>query len=413
MANIFISHSSEDNQATKEIFDDLSTISKSIFLDFDTTGHGIDGGDDWEKTLYKRVKKAQIMVVALSPNWLSSKWCYKEYCMARVLRKKIIPVVIEADSGIAEWDGKDIQHYDTTRDSEALEKLKKRIEELTFHDVTKLYDTKKIESPYPGLRSFNKEEAGIFYGRNDEILEVIDILNALADSGEQKFLNIVGASGVGKSSFLKAGVLPLLELLHRENWYVLPTFRAKQEILLNLAKALSLFDYKAGEVLDAIKGEGYRAFFDGLELALFESQNEPNQKILLPIDQAEEILNSENQEEREQFFKIVQYLVEKKANFFIVWTLRSDQLNVYQAQKSLEFLRDKERVYILNPIASKELHNIIQEPAFVNDVMVKDDVVEAIKEDTKTTTSLPLLAYLLQILYKNITLQQQKRAKTP
>ena len=408
MANIFISHSSEDNQATKEIFDDLSTISKSIFLDFDTTGHGLKGGDDWEKTLYKRVKKARIMIVALSPNWLNSKWCYKEYCMARVLRKKIIPVVIEEDKRISSWDGKDIQHYDTTRDSEALEKLKKRIEELTFHDVTKLYDTKKIESPYPGLRSFNKEEAGIFYGRNDATLEVIDILNALADSGEQKFLNIVGASGVGKSSFLKAGVLPLLELLHRENWYVLPTFRAKQEILLNLAKALSIFDYKAGEVLDAIKGEGYRAFFDGLELALFESQNEPNQKILLPIDQAEEILNSESQEEREQFFKIVQYLVEKKANFFIVWTLRSDQLNVYQAQKALEFLRDKERVYILNPIASKELHNIIQEPAFVNDVMVKDDVVEAIKEDTKTTTSLPLLAYLLQILYKNITLQQQK-----
>ncbi len=407
MALIFISHSSEDNEVAKEIFDILLQVSKSIFLDYDAD-HGIKGGEKWEKTLYKRVKKARIMIVALSPNWLNSQWCYKEYCMARVLRKKIIPVVIEKDDRIEKWDGKDLQHYDTTTDSEALQKLKKRIEELTFHEVTKLYDVKDISSPYPGLRSFDKNEAGIFYGRNDEILEVIDILNALYDSGEQKFINIVGASGVGKSSFLKAGVLPLLELLHNENWYVLPTFRALQEILLNFAKTLSIFDYKTSEVLTAFKGDGYKEFFDKLELDVFEKQNKKQQKILFPIDQAEEILNSENNKEKEQFFKIIKYLLEEKSNFIIIWTLRSDQLNIYQAQKELEFLRDKEEVYLLNPIASSELKNIIQEPAFTCDITIQDEVVEAIKEDIKTTTSLPLLAYLLQILYKNIILKKQK-----
>jgi len=46
MANIFISHSSKDNETTKEIFDALKTISNSLFLDFNTKGHIIKGGDE-------------------------------------------------------------------------------------------------------------------------------------------------------------------------------------------------------------------------------------------------------------------------------------------------------------------------------------------------------------------------------
>jgi len=52
----------------------------------------------------------------------------------------------------------------------------------------------------------------------------------MADSENEKFLNIIGASGVGKSSFLKAGVLPLLELWYPNSWYILPTFRARGEM---------------------------------------------------------------------------------------------------------------------------------------------------------------------------------------
>jgi len=96
MANIFISHSSKDNDITKEIFEYLKDINRSIFLDFDGD-HKLQGGDKWAKELYKRVRKARIMIVVLSPNWLDSTWCYKEYCMARVLRKKIIPVIIEEE----------------------------------------------------------------------------------------------------------------------------------------------------------------------------------------------------------------------------------------------------------------------------------------------------------------------------
>ena len=413
MANIFISHSSKDNKKTEEIFNTLQEIGDSLFLDFDGK-HGLKGGNKWEKELYIRVKKARIMIVALSPNWLDSQWCYKEYCMARVLRKKIIPVVITADERIASWDGNDIQHFDTTKDSNAIEQLKERISELTRQDITKIYDIKKIDAPFVGLRSFNKKEAGIFYGRNDEILDGIDKLNGMASSENQKFLNIIGASGVGKSSFLKAGVLPLLELLHKDSWYVLSTFRAKQELLLNLAKNLSFANSSVSDTLENLKGNTLKAFFDALEQEIYkqcksENRNIEELKILFPIDQAEEILSSSNTQEKEQFFKILRTLLEEKSNFFVVWTLRSDHLKKYQDEALLEFLHQQDETLLLQPIASKELKNIIQEPAYMVDVHIEEAVVEEIKEDIRSSTSLPLLAHLLQTLYSKTKSKKEKQ----
>jgi len=409
MANIFISHSSKDNEKTKDIFNTLQEIGNSLFLDFDGK-HGLKGGNKWEKELYVRVKKARIMIVALSPNWLNSQWCYKEYCMARVLRKKIIPVVITADNRIFSWDGNDIQHFDTTKDDNAIEQLKERIAELTRHDISKIYDIKKIDAPFVGLRSFNKEEAGIFYGRNNEILDGIDKLNGMASSENQKFLNIIGASGVGKSSFLKAGILPLLELLYQDDWYVLPTFRAKQELLLNLGKTFSF----ANGSKELLSQENTKDFFDAMEEQIYKECKSQNRKIeelkiLFPIDQAEEILSSTNTQEKEQFFKILQTLLEEKSNFFVVWTLRSDHLKKYQDEALLEFLHQQDETLLLQPIASKELKNIIQEPAYTADVHIEEAVVEEIKEDIRSSTSLPLLAHLLQTLYSKTKSKEKKQ----
>ena len=61
--------------------------------------------------------------------------------------------------------------------------------------------------PYPGLRSFRTEEFAIFVGRDREISELVDRLR-IPSLG---FLSIVGGSGAGKSSLVRAGLLPALE----------------------------------------------------------------------------------------------------------------------------------------------------------------------------------------------------------
>ena len=59
-----------------------------------------------------------------------------------------------------------------------------------------------IRSPYPGLRPFEPSESDLFFGRDDQIDEMLACLETA------RFLAVVGASGCGKSSLVRAGLLP-------------------------------------------------------------------------------------------------------------------------------------------------------------------------------------------------------------
>src|SRR4029450_11155418 len=61
-----------------------------------------------------------------------------------------------------------------------------------------------ITEPYPGLRSFRRDETHIFFGREDTISEMVDRL------AEHHFLAVTGTSGSGKSSLVRTGLLDAL-----------------------------------------------------------------------------------------------------------------------------------------------------------------------------------------------------------
>jgi len=56
-------------------------------------------------------------------------------------------------------------------------------------------------NPFPGLRSFSAAESDRFFGRGDQIAEVLRRLH------RHRFLAVIGASGSGKSSLIRAGVI--------------------------------------------------------------------------------------------------------------------------------------------------------------------------------------------------------------
>jgi hypothetical protein len=62
-----------------------------------------------------------------------------------------------------------------------------------------------IVGPYPGLRPFNRLETPIFFGRDDHVDQLIEVM------GRSRLLGIVGESGCGKSSLVLAGLIPALE----------------------------------------------------------------------------------------------------------------------------------------------------------------------------------------------------------
>lgn len=68
------------------------------------------------------------------------------------------------------------------------------------------WDVAQLGSPYPGLMHFTPRYAPVFFGREAEVRELLDLL----DSSEGRFVIVSGASGSGKSSLVDAGVLPRL-----------------------------------------------------------------------------------------------------------------------------------------------------------------------------------------------------------
>jgi energy-coupling factor transporter ATP-binding protein EcfA2 len=93
----------------------------------------------------------------------------------------------------------------------------------------------RLESPYPGLRPFQKHEWPAFFGREPMIEAVLDRLAAT------QLVVIHGTSGCGKSSLIKAGVLPRLEQEHGR--YMVPwrtaEMRPGSSPLWNLATAIA------------------------------------------------------------------------------------------------------------------------------------------------------------------------------
>ena len=81
--------------------------------------------------------------------------------------------------------------------------------------------------PYRGLRPLEAEDAGIFFGRDGPIVEALDRLRGLRESTPPRLLVILGASGAGKSSFLRAGLFPRLARDDR-NFLPLPVIRPER-----------------------------------------------------------------------------------------------------------------------------------------------------------------------------------------
>ena len=77
------------------------------------------------------------------------------------------------------------------------------ISQMSFAAV--LERLQKVVNPYPGLRHFETEESHLFFGRDRQIAELASRLE------RNRFVAVVGVSGSGKSSLVRAGLIPALE----------------------------------------------------------------------------------------------------------------------------------------------------------------------------------------------------------
>ncbi len=365
------------------------------FLDFDKHA-GIQPGADWERTLYREMAMADAVILILTKNWFDSKWCFAEFTQARALGKAIFPL-IESPTGET-FVSSDIQHLNLVKDREGgLERLAANLTAIVLNERGGFHwDGKR--PPYPGLLAFEEADAAIYFGRDDDIRRVIERLNARRAQGGAKLVAVLGASGSGKSSLLRAGVLPRLKQ-DKHNWIVLPPFRPQIQPLEELAQAVAIAlgpdaDWQLWR--DVFAAEDLTGTLSDLARNLRAARGANEAQILITIDQAEELFGAAEKKEAEKFLGVINNFLDERLPFLVVMALRSDYLG--QLQQAPALLAEPE-VFPLKSMPLIRIRDIIEGPARIAGFTVEDALVMAAMRDAATDDALPLLAFALRELY--------------
>lgn len=387
MARVFLSYSSRDRDQAAELFAWLKRSGfDQGFLDIDKH-QGIPVGASWERQLYDQLERAQAVILVLTENWFESKWCFAEFTQARSRGKPIFPVVIS--SGGDRFVGDDLQKLDLTYDrAGGLRHLADRLAEVALLSQGG-FELPSGRPPYPGFLAFDEEDAATYFGRDDNIRRLIQRLDSRRIEGGRRFVLVLGASGTGKSSLIRAGLIPRLKRAKRE-WIVVPPLRPEADPFEGLAISLLEAGCPVSPV-DLVDAEP-----DEIARALGGAHDARRAGILIAVDQAEELFTRVSPTRRDQFLAFLSRLLAPGLPFVVVATLRSDHLGELQ---SCEALTAEFEDFTLRPLPIERIGDIVKGPARIAGLDVEDELVARIMADARTSDALPLVAYALRRLY--------------
>lgn len=265
------------------------------------------------------------------------------------------------------------------------------------------------EPPFKGLQYFDTVDANLFFGRE---LLTAKLVNRLRDT---QFLTVViGASGSGKSSLVRAGVVPALkkeqELLDgtkppegSSSWQVhiiTPTAHPIEALAIELARESESVTAAATFMDDMMQ--------DPRSLALFLARQHPDRHILLVLDQFEELFTLCRDEfEREAFIDNLLAAISLSnsqgggiGRITLIITLRADFYAHLAQYPDLREVVASQQEYI-GPMTIEELRRAIEEPARRAQWAFEPGLVDLILRDVGDEPgALPLLSHALLETWK-------------
>ncbi|MGD0184057.1 MAG: SUMF1/EgtB/PvdO family nonheme iron enzyme [Roseiarcus sp.] len=424
MSSIFLSHSSADNFEAVALRDWLAAEGwDDVFLDLDPE-RGIAAGERWERALHEAATRCEAVVFLVSGNWLASGWCLREYALARALNKKLFAVVVDLAGGqdgqlmrVSAPGSHEEKHVVFSK--EGLRRLKRGLEKAGLDPKFFAWppEADRERAPYRGLKPLEGVDAGIFFGREAPIVEAGDRLRGLKSAAPPRLLVILGASGAGKSSFLRAGLLPRLARDER-NFLALPAIRPERAALTGENGLLHALDAALPSRTRAeIRAEiqagaaGVRPLLAELVAASLKgASGAPDgakpPTIVLAIDQAEELFRPEGADEGGALLEIIRDLVAEDAPAVIaIFAIRSDSYDVLEHAKPLEGLG--QATLPLLPMPRGAFKDVIEGPArryaeAGNALTIEPQLTERLLEDIDKgagSDALPLLAFTLEQLF--------------
>ncbi|HWS27290.1 MAG TPA: hypothetical protein VN259_12080, partial [Xanthomonadales bacterium] len=235
-------------------------------------------------------------------------------------------------------------------------------------------------NPWLGLRAYNAADAGLFFGRR----RVIEALIARVGKPDTaSLLVVVGASGTGKSSVVKAGLLPALGagIAGGPAWQIVEAPRLRSDPMTQLAQAL--------QQLQAVAAGGRQ---------------------LLLFDQFEELYTQcKDAALRDRFLAALRALVDRTDGLLVVLTLRSDFEPRLSACAHFSALLPSSR-FLVPSFSHDEMREIVEAPLrakalYFDPPELADRVLD---EVAAMPGALPLLSFALAEMYRHAQLRRRQ-----
>jgi WD40 repeat protein len=448
MSRIFISHSSEDNRQAEALREWLVAqdppLANEIFLDTDPHA-GLRLGFKWKDELVTANSRCEVVICLLSNSWESSPECLAEYRTAENMGKQIVCVRLQDGTGAhtAEW-----QHTDLFVDGLAdqdIERIPVRGGPSVLFARAGLHQLREAirgagigadnfvwppprqldRAPYRGWEPFEELDAGVFFGRDAQIVRALDTLRMMRTARVDSLFVVLGPSGSGKSSFLRAGLLPRLRREDR-HFVLLDILRPERNALTGetgLAMAIDRGRQRLGLERPALGEIEIACTTDAAAVRelLAECRHTAAQRVseagpepagptlILPVDQAEELFVADAGPEAAAFLELIAELAQPTANgeplgLIVASTIRTDRYELMQNAPQLAGLTS-EVFDDLKPMPDNQFREVITSPAARasaggHKVSIAPNLVNQLLDDAATGgDALPLLALTLRRLY--------------
>jgi WD40 repeat protein len=267
------------------------------------------------------------------------------------------------------------------------------------------------KNPYPLLAPYTEEYARVYFGREEWVRDIVRRVRE-ATAIKERFIPVVGPSGSGKSSLVRAGVLPGLrrwEFWPPSMWRrprVVPPFIVGTDPYASLAHALHGLLPAADELAAVMRvagAEAMAAVTSGAEpVGSRELRKSVAHKrrgafrVLVTLDQLEELAGAP--ESGLAFMLLLKCVLRDDPRLVFIATIRPDLFGALVDGAAGNLLSSQ---VIVGPMDRVQLASVIEGPARASGVKLGKDVVPTMLDETAGADALPMLSYLLHHLWNN------------
>ncbi len=402
--DVFLSHNSRDKEAVERIARRLKYETIDPWFD----KWCLTPGGDWQDELADGLRRSSSCAVFVGPGGIGD-WERLEFKVAtnRMARERDFRVFLVLLPGLPDpFDVSSLPPFLCTRtwvdlrkgvaDSRAFQRLVNAVKGVAPGPETPV-EARDDVCPYRGLRPFYEEHAEFFFGRESDVQRLVEKLKF------HRFLSVIGPSGSGKSSVVRAGLIATLSkgaLPGSEAWPVrvfTPGARPLTSLAANVVRLCP--QSSPTKTLDELTADE-RALHLAASVALAERL--PPERVIWVIDQFEEVFTlCRDEAERAKFIANLLYAATVPGGrSVVVLTLRADFYQKCTAHPELSSQISAQQ-FIVSPLSSEGLRQAIAEPAWRVDVEFESGLVETILDDVQSQPgALPLLEHALLELWE-------------